>query len=65
MAASDGTRPCPICGKPAVEPRHRPFCSARCRQIDLQRWLGEVYRVPAAPAADDEDATSPEDDRSS
>jgi len=37
-------RPCPICGKPA-EPQHRPFCSARCAQIDLGRWLKGNYRI--------------------
>jgi len=35
---------CPICGKPAMR-AHRPFCSARCRNIDLGRWLSGVYRV--------------------
>lgn len=39
-----GRRLCPICGKPAV-PQHRPFCSARCTQIDLGRWLKGNYRV--------------------
>lgn len=39
-------RPCPICKKPAIV-EHRPFCSKRCAQIDLGRWLGEVYRAPA------------------
>jgi endogenous inhibitor of DNA gyrase (YacG/DUF329 family) len=37
-------RGCPICGKPPA-PEHRPFCSARCKQIDLGRWLGESYRI--------------------
>lgn len=36
--------PCPICGKPAA-PGHRPFCSARCRTIDLGRWLKGSYKV--------------------
>jgi uncharacterized protein len=36
---------CPICGKP-VAAAFRPFCSERCRRIDLDRWLGEAYRVP-------------------
>lgn len=36
---------CPICSKPSVRER-RPFCSARCAQIDLGRWLGERYRIP-------------------
>lgn len=36
---------CPICGKPrAVE--YRPFCSARCRDVDLNRWFNQVYTVP-------------------
>lgn len=39
-------RRCPICSKPATT-EHRPFCSKRCAQIDLGRWLGEVYRAPA------------------
>jgi endogenous inhibitor of DNA gyrase (YacG/DUF329 family) len=38
------TRSCPICGKPA-DPRTRPFCSRRCADIDLHRWLGGVYRI--------------------
>jgi len=47
---------CPICGKPEA-PRYRPFCSKRCGQLDLGRWLGERYRVPGpeAPAAEDGD----------
>jgi endogenous inhibitor of DNA gyrase (YacG/DUF329 family) len=40
-----GARPCLICGKPA-SPRHRPFCSPRCAQIDLGRWLKGNYRIP-------------------
>jgi endogenous inhibitor of DNA gyrase (YacG/DUF329 family) len=47
-------RPCPICGKPSQQKFH-PFCSARCAQIDLGRWLGGRYAV----AKDDE----PEDER--
>jgi endogenous inhibitor of DNA gyrase (YacG/DUF329 family) len=43
---------CPICGKPA-EPAHRPFCSARCKQVDLSRWLNEVYRLPAENPPDE------------
>jgi uncharacterized protein len=39
-------RACPICGKPAG-PRFRPFCSARCKTIDLGRWLGGNYAVPS------------------
>ncbi|OYW30421.1 MAG: DNA gyrase inhibitor YacG [Caulobacter sp. 12-67-6] len=42
---------CPICGKP-VDPGFRPFCSKRCSDVDLQRWLSGRYVVPAS---DDED----------
>lgn len=49
------TRPCPICGRPAVAGL-RPFCSQRCAMIDLGRWLGGGYRVPAEEAPDDEAA---------
>ncbi|MCC6305483.1 MAG: DNA gyrase inhibitor YacG [Rhodobacteraceae bacterium] len=41
------SRPCPICGRPAVE-GHRPFCSRRCADIDLHRWLCGRYAIPAA-----------------
>ena len=39
-------RGCPICGKAPVA-EVRPFCSARCKQVDLGRWLGETYRIPS------------------
>jgi uncharacterized protein len=35
---------CPICGKP--RPDYRPFCSRRCADVDLGRWLTESYRDP-------------------
>ena len=44
--------PCPICGKPAM-PGHRPFCSKRCRDIDLGRWLRDVYRVETEEGPED------------
>ena len=37
---------CPIC-KQTANAEYRPFCSKRCAEIDLGRWLGEVYRAPA------------------
>jgi len=36
---------CPVCGKP-VEPAYRPFCTKRCADIDLGKWLGGSYRIP-------------------
>ena len=38
-------RPCPICGKPA-NPATLPFCSPRCRDVDLNRWLSDRYVIP-------------------
>ena len=42
-----------------VEATFRPFCSNRCKQIDLNRWLSESYRVPDRPGADDDEAETP------
>ncbi len=39
---------CPICGKPSVQD-YRPFCTKRCADIDLGRWLGGRYAVPGEP----------------
>ncbi len=50
------TAPCPLCKKPADQ-AHLPFCSKRCADIDLGRWLKGVYVLPgAASGPDDEDA---------
>ncbi|MDX1251788.1 MAG: DNA gyrase inhibitor YacG [Gammaproteobacteria bacterium] len=41
---------CPTCGKPVEwipEQRWRPFCSERCRLIDLGEWATESYRMPS------------------
>lgn len=45
---------CPICGKPAAE-ASRPFCSTRCANIDLNRWLGGDYVLPGTEPADPEE----------
>ncbi len=57
-------RPCPICGKPAG-PRFKPFCSARCADIDLGRWLKGSYVVPGEPLdhADDVPSRREDDER--
>jgi hypothetical protein len=44
-----GAKPCPICGRPPVA-EFRPFCSKRCRTVDLNRWLGGAYAIPGDPA---------------
>jgi endogenous inhibitor of DNA gyrase (YacG/DUF329 family) len=46
------TRPCPICGKPSSQ-EHYPFCSKRCADIDLNRWLSGSYVIPAKPEEDE------------
>jgi uncharacterized protein len=47
-------RKCPICGKPVTE-ASKPFCSERCRAVDLNRWLSGSYVIPAGKD-DEEDA---------
>ena len=53
-------RPCPICAKPASPALH-PFCSPRCRTLDLARWLDGSYRIPAEPG-EEEGAEGPDTD---
>ncbi|QDF95865.1 DNA gyrase inhibitor YacG [Azoarcus sp. DD4] len=55
---------CPTCGTAVEwrpENRFRPFCSARCKQIDLGAWAAEEYRVPTAPPDSNEDGQLPSD----
>ena len=46
---------CAICGKPA-DGKYRPFCTKRCADIDLGRWLKEGYRVPTDEALGEDDS---------
>ncbi len=59
-AKPDGQTPraCPICGRPANARLH-PFCSKRCADVDLHRWLSESYRIPVIE--DDPDALDGEE----
>ena len=43
---------CPICGKPATE-ASKPFCSERCRDVDLNRWLSGSYAIPGSTDDDE------------
>ncbi|HKO87299.1 MAG TPA: DNA gyrase inhibitor YacG [Burkholderiales bacterium] len=50
--------PCPQCGVQVPwtpENSYRPFCSERCKMIDLGAWAKEEYRVPAVESDDDPD----------
>ncbi len=48
---------CPICGRPTADDV-QPFCSRRCADVDLGRWLTGQYRVPAS----EEDEDAPEEE---
>jgi endogenous inhibitor of DNA gyrase (YacG/DUF329 family) len=60
------TRQCPICNKPLQTQNYLPFCSERCKLIDLGAWVSERYRLPAeradftesAPGANDTEGES-------
>ncbi len=57
-AAATRKVPCPICRRPAVfapSNRWRPFCSERCRRVDLGAWASEGYRVPVKDLGADAD----------
>lgn len=58
MPETSSTRACPLCRQPAaVEGNpYRPFCSERCRLIDLANWASERYRIPGESV---EEPTSP------
>jgi endogenous inhibitor of DNA gyrase (YacG/DUF329 family) len=55
MSKALRAKPCPICGKPA-DAKLTPFCSARCADIDLNRWLAGVYAFPASENDEADDA---------
>ena len=58
------TKKCPICGKPSVE-AFKPFCSKRCADVDLNRWLTGNYVIPARddePAADNDNSIPDSDE---
>ncbi len=50
-SARKGGGRCPACDAPAKH-RFRPFCSQRCRDVDLGRWLRGAYRIPTVEASD-------------
>jgi uncharacterized protein len=45
-AEPEKAKRCPECGKPAENPKTLPFCSPRCRDVDLNRWLSGRYVIP-------------------
>ena len=57
---------CPICRKPSARPAGPgesspyPFCSERCRLVDLGRWLDGVYQIPAESREEEPPAARPD-----
>ena len=49
---------CPVCGAPTAL-AYRPFCSRRCADVDLSRWLRGAYAIPDATESDDGDEAEP------
>ncbi|MBN2740921.1 MAG: DNA gyrase inhibitor YacG [Rhodobacteraceae bacterium] len=52
---------CPICAKES-DPKYRPFCSKRCADVDLARWLNGSYVIPGDVAEEEERAPTNADD---
>ncbi len=53
-ASNPRPKRCPVCGKDGVE-AVKPFCSKRCPDVDLHRWLGGVYAVPVTETPADQE----------
>ncbi len=58
----DTRGPCPICHRPAA-PRDEngafPFCSPRCKMVDLGKWLDGQYRVPVIEESEEDEGPGP------
>lgn len=55
------TSACPICGKPPTS-KYRPFCSGRCADVDLNRWLTDAYAYPAEADEEVEPSAPPDEE---
>ena len=51
---------CAQCRKNPVAAEYRPFCSKRCADVDLGKWLNDGYAIPGAPLQDEEDSPRPD-----
>jgi endogenous inhibitor of DNA gyrase (YacG/DUF329 family) len=54
---------CPVCETRAVSPEFRPFCSKRCADVDLSRWLKGGYAIPGRPADQADETPSYKEER--
>lgn len=59
MSASKKSPMCAICEQRPIDPAYRPFCSRRCADIDLGRWLKGGYAIPGEPAEQDREPSAP------
>ncbi len=50
---------CPVCGKDP-SPNYRPFCSRRCADVDLHRWMAGRYVIPIADPDEPDSAPVPD-----
>ena len=57
--AKPGAKKCPICGKPR-DAKYDPFCSRRCSDVDLHRWLKGTYVIPGKDPPGEEGEDGPE-----
>jgi endogenous inhibitor of DNA gyrase (YacG/DUF329 family) len=55
-----GKARCPICGKEAAA-EFRPFCSRRCADVDLSRWLRGGYAIPGSRESDEDGEAAAQD----
>jgi len=57
-----GSPACAICRRRPVEAEYRPFCSRRCADVDLSRWLSNRYAVAAVEDEDARESAPPDED---
>ncbi len=53
MAQAGRKKPCPICKTKKPVEKYRPFCCKRCADVDLSKWLGGKYAIPAVEPPDE------------
>jgi endogenous inhibitor of DNA gyrase (YacG/DUF329 family) len=61
MASSPEPPVCVFCRRRPVDPGWRPFCSERCKTLDLARWADGTYRVPGEPVTEEADGPTKSD----
>ena len=59
---AESTPLCVICGIHPQTAKYRPFCSKRCADVDLHRWLGGVYAIPGKPEEEEDESARVSDE---